>query len=263
MDNNNKISVFHNEEFGEVRTMVIDNEPWFVGKDVAETLGYGNPRDAVSKHVDDEDKRDGVAIRDSIGREQCPVFINESGLYSLVLKSQLPTAKKFKHWVTSEVLPSIRKTGTYVEPSVSSDYLFLLAESMRQKEQEIARLSTENQIQAEVIADYTPKIQYLDTIINSGDALATTQIAADYGMSANKLNKILHSAGIQRNVNGQWILYHKHMGMGYTKSETISFTHSDGSAGTKVQTKWTQKGRIMIHNILTEKGITALMDRGQ
>lgn len=107
----NDLKIYENKEFGEIRTVVKDGEPWFVGKDVAEILGYSNPRKAVIDHVDEEDKMDGVTIRDSIGRKQIPVLINESGLYSLILSSKQPNAKKFKKWVTSEVLPSIRKNG--------------------------------------------------------------------------------------------------------------------------------------------------------
>lgn len=109
----NNIQVFNNEELGCIRTVMINDQPWFVGKDIAVALGYSNTRDALAKRVDDEDKLDGVAICDSIGREQTPVLINESGLYSLILSSKLPSAKKFKRWVTSEVLPAIRKTGHY------------------------------------------------------------------------------------------------------------------------------------------------------
>ena len=115
----NEIKVFENAEFGSVRTLVINGEPYFVGKDVATILGYSNPRDAISKHVDDEDK--GVAKCDTLGGVQDLTMINESGLYSLILSSKMPTAKKFKHWVTSEVLPSIRKTGSYsVQQKVDS-----------------------------------------------------------------------------------------------------------------------------------------------
>lgn len=113
----NNLQVFKNEEFGEVRTVVIDNEPWFVGKDVATILGYSNPRDALAKRVDDEDK--GVAKCDTLGGAQDLTVINESGLYSLILSSKLPTAKKFKRWVTSEVLPAIRKTGSYGKPKAT------------------------------------------------------------------------------------------------------------------------------------------------
>lgn len=110
----NQIQIFKNEEFGDIRTVTIDGEPWFVGKDVAEILGYSNSRDALAKRVDEEDK--GVAKCDTLGGTQELTVINESGLYSLILSSKLQTAKKFKHWVTSEVLPSIRKTGAYEVP---------------------------------------------------------------------------------------------------------------------------------------------------
>lgn len=110
----NNLQIFNNEEFGQVRTMVIDGEPWFVGKDVADILEYSNSRKALLDHVDNEDKYDGVTIRDAIGRGQNTVVINESGLYSLILLSKMPNAKKFKRWVTSEVLPSIRGNGAYI-----------------------------------------------------------------------------------------------------------------------------------------------------
>ena len=110
----NEITVFNNDEFGSIRTLAIDGEPWFVGKDVADILRYSNPRDAISKHVDNEDK--GVAKCDTPSGAQQMTVINESGVYSLIFGSKLPTAKKFKRWVTSEVLPSIRKTGSYSKP---------------------------------------------------------------------------------------------------------------------------------------------------
>lgn len=112
----NAVQVFTNDEFGSVRTIAIDGEPWFVGKDVAEKLGYSKARKAIADHVDEEDKKHsyGVTIRDSTGREQKPIVINESGMYSLVLGSKLPAANKFKHWITSEVIPSIRMNGGYI-----------------------------------------------------------------------------------------------------------------------------------------------------
>lgn len=120
------LQIFSNEEFGSVRTMIIDNEIWFVGKDVAGILGYSNTRKALTDHVDDEDKLDGVTIRDSIGREQSPVLINESGLYSLILSSKMPNARKFKRWVTSEVLPTLRKTGHYEMENYSPEMQAIL-----------------------------------------------------------------------------------------------------------------------------------------
>lgn len=109
----NDIQVFINEELGNMRGINIDGEPWIVGKDVAVALGYSNPRKAILDHIDSDDKINGVTIRDSIGRPQKPVFINESGVYSLIFGSKLPDAKKFKKWVTSEVLPTLRKNGSY------------------------------------------------------------------------------------------------------------------------------------------------------
>lgn len=109
----NELQTFSNAQFGEIRSLVIDEMPYFVGRDVAKVLGYANTRDALAKRVDNEDKLTGVAICDTTGREQKPVLINESGLYSLILTSKLPSAKEFKHWVTASVLPMIRKTGVY------------------------------------------------------------------------------------------------------------------------------------------------------
>lgn len=255
----NKLMIFNNPEFGEIRTVEVNGEPWLVGKDVARALGYANPRKALDDHVNLEDKLqgDGVTIRDSMGREQHPTLINESGLYSLVLSSKLPGAKKFRRWVTSEVLPSIRKTGGYNLPKDYPSALRALADA---EEQRLA-LAAENERQRQVIAEFKPMRQYLDTILSSEGTMATTQIAADYDISAKQLNKILHEEGLQRNVNGQWILYREHMGKGYTKSETIAITRSDGRPDTKMYTKWTQKGRVLIHNILTRRGILPVMDR--
>lgn len=260
----NELMIFNNPEFGEIRTVEVDGEPWLVGKDVAQALGYSNTKDAVSRHVDTEDKR-GSRFPTPSGQQELTI-INESGLYSLVLGSKLPSAKKFKRWVTSEVLPSIRKNGMYLLPKDYPSALRALADSEEQRmalECTNATLAAENERQAQVIAEFEPIRQYVDTILESPDALATSQIAADYGMSAQELNKILRDEGVQHKVNGQWLLYKKHMNKGYTKSKTFQFTHSDGRADTKLHTQWTQKGRLMIHNILEKRGIVAMMDRGR
>jgi len=132
----NELQIFNNEEFGQIRTVEIDGEIYFVGKDVTEILGYSNPRKAIIDHVDEEDKTDGVTIRDSIGREQNPVCINESGLYSLILSSKMPNAKKFKRWVTSEVLPTLRKTGSYEMPNMSTEMRAILMIDQKQMKME-------------------------------------------------------------------------------------------------------------------------------
>lgn len=252
----NEMQVFNNPEFGEVRTIEENGAILFCGSDVAKALGYTNPSKAINDHCrGDLTKR--YPIVDALGRTQGAIFIPESDLYRLVFSSKLPTAEKFTDWVTKEVLPSIRKTGGYALPKDYPAALRALADAEEAK----LRLLAENQQQAQVIADFEPIRQYVDTILESKDTMATSQIAADYGLTAQKLNKILHDGGIQRNVNGQWLLYAKHMGRGYTKSKTIQIIRSDGRPDTIMQTQWTQKGRLMIHEILTARGIEAVMDR--
>lgn len=124
----NDLQIFNNEEFGEIRTVEIDGEPWFVGKDIAQALGYSNTSDAILKHVDEEDK--GVAKCDTLGGTQNLTVINESGVYALVFGSKLESAKKFKHWITSEVLPQIRKTGSYAVAKSPTELIVLMAQEM-------------------------------------------------------------------------------------------------------------------------------------
>lgn len=251
-----ELTIFENPEFGAVRTVELDGEPWLVGKDVAAALGYSNTRDALDRHVDPEDKNTVVNPDGNRGNPNMTI-INESGLYSLVLSSKLPTARKFRHWVTSEVLPSIRRTGGYNLPKDYPSALRALADT---EEKRLALLA-ENEAQRQVIADFEPVRQYVDTILHSKGSLATSQIAADYGISARALNRILHEEGIQHKVNSQWILYCEHMGKGWTDIRTIQFIHSDGRPDAKMMTYWTQKGRMMIHDLLAQRGIVPVMDR--
>lgn len=270
----NELKIFNNPEFGQLRTLVKDNETWFVGKDVAEILGYSNTQKAIRDHIDTEDKLTERFVLSGQNREA--VVINESGLYSLVLSSKLPNAKKFKRWVTSEVLPSIRKHGMYAtaqtietmlaDPDNAIRMLTALKEERAKRieqEKQIKTLTAENQMQAQMISEFKPKVEYVDIILRSTDTVTTTQIAADYGLSAKKLNKILHDEKIQHKVNDQWILYKEQMNKGYTKSETIDITRSDGRQETKMYTKWTQKGRLKIHEILTQLGFIANFDKEQ
>ena len=244
----NTPQIFNFEQI-EVRMIIVDDTPYFVGKDVAEILGYSNHRDALKKHVDDEDK-DGVAIRDAIGRQQNTIVVNESGLYSLIIGSKLPSAKKFKRWVTSEVLPSIRKTGSYSNvPQTFAQALRLAAD-----------LEEEKLMLEQKVAEYEPKITYLDTILSSTDTVTISQIAADYGMSAIAFNRILNELEVQRKVGNQWLLRKKHMNQGYTKSHTSEIPQSDGKVKVVMNTKWTQKGRLFIYNLLKEYDYFPEMD---
>ena len=177
----NQLKVFANPTFGSIRTLNIDGEPWFVGKDVADILGYTNPRDALAKHVDDEDKNT-VAICDGTPGNPNTTVINESGLYSLVLSSKLPTAKKFKRWVTSEVLPAIRKHGGYVagQEHMSDEELMAKALLMAQKTiaDRDARISA---LQVEV-AVAQPKAAYFDELVDRNLLTGIRETAKELGI---------------------------------------------------------------------------------
>lgn len=247
-----------NFEQNEVRTVLVNDEPYFVGKDVAEILGYSKSRNAISTHVDEEDKQD-APIQGGLGGKQKMTIINESGLYSLILKSKLPSAKKFKRWVTSEVLPAIRKHGGYLTPEkveealLNPDTIIQLATQL--KEERTGRLIAEQKI-----AEYEPKISYLDSILSSTDSVTISQIAADYGMSPQQMNKLLHKLGVQKKVGNQWLLCKKHMNQGYTKSHTTEIPKADGGTKIVMNTKWTQKGRLFIYELLKKEGYYPQMD---
>lgn len=259
-----ELQIFKNAEFGSVRTLTINDEPYFVGKDVAEILGYSNPRKAIIDHVDEEDKTDGVTIRDSIGREQTPVLINESGLYSLILSSKLPNAKKFKRWVTSEVLPAIRRHGIYAIDEVLNNPDMLIAALTELKaEREKTKLLTETvAVQKQQISEMKPKASYYDVVLNCKDLVAISVIAKDYGWSANRMNQYLHKKGVQyKQGNKIWLLYQKYSELGYTSTKTNSYSGSDGTVHTKPHTYWTQKGRLFIYELLKSDGILPNIER--
>lgn len=250
-----KLEIFENSEFGEIRTVEINNEPWFVGKDVAEILGYSNPRKAIGDHVDDEDK--GVTKCDTLGGSQDLTVINESGLYSLILSSKLPNAKTFKRWVTSEVLPAIRKHGLYAIDDILENPDIAIQALTKLKEERAARkaLELDNQVKSQQIAELQPKATYYDLILQCKDLLSVTEIAKDYGMSAKGLNAMLHELGVQYNQSGVWFLYAKYQHEGYTQTKTQNYNRPDGTQGSKVHTYWTQKGRLFIYNLLKSEGI--------
>lgn len=257
----NNMEIFKNNEFGEIRTLKINNEPWFVGKDVAEILGYKDTSDAMKRHVDEDDK--GVGEIPTPGGKQNMKIINESGLYSLILSSKLPSAKKFKRWVTGEVLPTIRKHGAYMTDNVleqaisNPDFMIGLLNELKEEQKHRKLLQEENQKLAIKIEKDKPKIDYIDEILRSKNTMTITQIAKDYDLSGRELNKILHNEKVQYKCGNQWLLYAKHIGKGYTKSNT--FVDNLGEA--RINTKWTQKGRLMIHELLTKLGYVAVMDR--
>lgn len=229
-----EIKTFENEQFGKVRIVILDDgEPWFVGKDVAAALGYANPQKAVRDHVNDEDK--GVNEMDTPGGKQQVPIINESGLYSLILSSKLESAKHFKHWVTSEVLPSIRKNGIYATDNVIDDILnnpdFGIALLTKLKEEREARKDAErkNAILMHVNKTYT-----------------MTEIAKELNMrSAQELNQALAEKHIQYKVNGTWVLYSDYSNLGYEdiKQEVLD------------------SGKVIYHRKITQLGRQFIIDQ--
>lgn len=253
----NELQVFKNAEFGSVRTTVIDGEPFFVGKDVAEILGYSNSRDVISKHVDEEDK--GVAKCDTLGGMQELTLINESGLYSLILRSQLPKARQFKRWVTAEILPAIRRHGMYAideileNPDLAIEALTQLKEERRKRK----ALELTAAVQKQQIAELSPKASYYDLILQNRNTVPVTQIAKDYGMSGRKFNELLHDLGVQYRFRKTWLLYQHYADLGYTQSKTFAID----AEKSVMHTYWTQKGRLFLYDLLKGEGILPLIEQ--
>lgn len=235
----------------EVRTVMRNNKPYFIGKDVAEALGYRRPTKAIADHIDDEDK-DEVPIQDSIGRSQMTPIINESGLYSLILKSNLDTAKRFKRWVTSEVLPSIRKRGLYATDELLDNPDLLIQVATELKNEREQRLIAEQRIN-----ELQPKATYYDLVLQNKSLISVSKIAKDYGKSAQWLNSKLHELGVQYKQGGTWLLYQKYADKGYTQSTT----HVIDEERNKLFTKWTQKGRLFIYELLKNQDVLPLIEQ--
>ena len=240
----NEIQIFNNEEFGNIRTVNIDGEPWFVGKDVANALGYSNNRKAISDHVGEEDKRDGVTIRDSIGREQNPILINESGVYSLIFGSKLESAKRFKHWVTSEVLPTIRKTGGYHTVPQGKELLALAVLEAKKTIEE----------QNHKIKEMQPKAIFADAVSASETSILVGDLAklicqSGYQIGQKRLfewlrqNGYLMKCGSSRNMPTQ-----RYLEQGLFEVKESNVQNPDGSIRITRTTKITGRGQLYFVN---------------
>lgn len=232
-----------------VRTMQINGEAWFVGKDVAETLGYKNGSRDINAHVDEEDRLKYQISTAGQKREQ--TIINESGLYSLILSSKLSSAKRFKRWVTSEVLPSIRKHEAYmtdrkIEEILSDpDTIIKLATELKAERE--ARAIAEQKL-----SEAKPKLDYVDKILKSKKTILTTHLATDYGCSAVAFNRMLCDKKIQRKVRDTYVLYSQYQGHGWTHTFARAIKTKHGQE-VKEQMEWTQKGNIGLYNLLKER----------
>ena len=238
----NEIKVFSNEEFGKVRVLNIDNEPWFVGRDVAEVLGYSNTRDAISKHVDEEDK--GVAKCDTPSGAQQMTIINESGMYSLILSSKLPNAKKFKRWVTSEVLPSIRKTGSYNLPDFNNP-----AEAARAWAKEYE----EKQKALAQVTEMKPKAEFYDDVTGSTDTIDIGSVAKVLNIPNMGRNKLFAFLRENKILNRRNEPYQEYVDKGYFRQIETSWEHN-GTTHINLKTVVFQKGVDYIRQLVLKKG---------
>lgn len=242
----------------QVRTVTIDGEPYFVGKDVANILGYSNGSRDINAHTDEEDRLKYQISTAGQMREQ--TVINESGLYSLILGSKLPQAHEFKRWVTSEVLPTIRKHGAYMTPAkieevlTDPDTIIQLATQLKQERE--GRLIAEQKVN-----ELTPKATYYDKVLSDKSLVTITQIAKDYGMSGRAMNRKLHELKVIYKQGQTWLLYAKYQKTGWTHSETVMVPKKDGTEKAVLNTKWTQQGRLGLYELLKSNDIIPLIEQ--
>lgn len=235
----------------ELRIVEIENEPWFVAKDACNILDIKNTTDTL-KRLDNDER-----ARFNLGRQGSANIVNESGLYELIFASRKPEAKEFKRWIKKDVLPSIRKHGAYMTQDtleralLNPDTLIQLATNL--KEERTQRLIAEQRVN-----ELQPKADYYDSILKNKSLMTISIIAKNYGMSATKMNELLHDLGVQYKQSKTWLLYGKHQEKGYTHTEMIGV---QGSDNLKPSTKWTQKGHIFIYELLKKNDILPLIER--
>lgn len=253
----NQLQIFKNKEFGTIRTITIDSEPWFVGKDVAEALGYKNTKDALSRHVDPEDKR-GSRIATPSGVQEMTV-INESGLYSLVLSSKLPTAKQFKRWVTSEVLPSIRKTGGYIPTNNLSDSE-IMARALLIAQKSIDEKNAQIEKQSALLEEQAPKVLFAESVTASHTSILIFDLAKlirqnGVAIGGTRLFQWMRENGylIKRKGTDYNMPTQKSMEMGLFEVKETVVTHGDGHTSVNKTPKVTGRGQVYFINKFLSK----------
>ena len=262
-----KSELFKHPKFGNLRVMTDENgDPWFVGKVVAEVLGYKNPAEAVTDHVVSVDRKSlrfkaySKTLLAKLWQGQDysdKILINESGLYSLILGSKLPAAIEFKHWVTSEVLPQIRRTGGYIpthdgEGKPLSD-LEIMSLAFQIHERTIAERDRKIAEQDETIRVLEPKATYCDEVLESVNCMTMTQVAKEHGTTHAALTKMLHEKGVIYLQSGQWMLYADFCNHGLTRNRTHSYHDNLGVVHSHSYLVWTEKGRMFLDGILRRR----------
>lgn len=258
-----ELQVFNYEE-KQMRTVQREDGLWWVLKDVCDVLGLGSPH-KVADRLDEDEK--GRNLIPTLGGEQSVYIVNESGLYNVILRSDKPEAKKFKRWVTHDVLPTIRKHGAYMTPEtleaaiLNPDTMIRLCTKLKAEQEARGRLELENAQQRQIIGELKPLADYTSVILKNPGLVTITQIAKDYGMSGRAMNRLLAEKGVQYKQSGQWLLYQKYHDKGYTHSKTIDIVRTDGTKDVRMETKWTQKGRLFLYELLKADGILPVIER--
>lgn len=258
----NDIKIFENEKFGKIRTAGTADNPYFCLADICKILGINNVTDVKNRLK--KDGVDSIEVIDTLGRKQKACFINEQNLYKVIMRSDKPLAEPFQDWVCGDVLPTIRKTGTYGLPQTFGEALMLAAKQQLQieeQQQTIEAHETEILALSDKISEMKPKTVYYDQILKSKNTVLVTQIAKDYGYSAYKFNQLLKTLHIQYKVREQWVLYAEYSDKGYTKSTSYPVDYHDGTYITKMRTEWTQKGRLFLYETLKANNILPLIEQ--
>ena len=249
----NKMMIFKNPAFGEVRSMTDGkNNIWFVGKDVACSLGYKNPSNALQQHVDEEDKTSYLIQVSGSNYKANTLFINESGLYALILGSKLPQAKAFKRWVTSEVLPAIRKDGGYIATKPDDTPEAIMARALLIAKSTIDRLEQEKDVLTQQNRVLSAKADHLDNVMLCSQCYTTTQIAKELDMSINELTAKLLEMRIIYRQSGQYMLYAPFARLGLARNKTVDVDMHGVMKVCRPYLVWTEKGRIFIHNLMKQ-----------
>jgi prophage antirepressor-like protein len=258
----NDLHIF-NYNGNEVRTVETNGETWWALKDICGILDIANHKDLPKRLEEDEVGRFEFPHPQNVDKSIELVCVNESGLYNVILRSDKPQAKPFRKWVTSEVLPSIRKNGMYAtdELIANPDLAIAAFTALKEEREKRAALETTIAVQEQQISELKPKASYYDMVLNCSDLLSATEIAKDYGKSAKWLNKLLQEQGVQFKQRGIWLLYQKYAELGYTSTRTDPYNGKDGTIHTKPHTYWTQKGRLFIYDLLKSIGILPTIER--
>lgn len=244
----------------EVRTVTVNNEPWWVLTDVCKVLEISHIKDTVNRL--DSDEVGQTEVIDKLGRKQIAYIINESGLYSAILRSDKPQAKPFRKWVTSEVLPSIRKTGMYATDELlnNPDLAIKAFTALKEEREKNKLLTEENAKKQNLLNEISPKAEFAEHLIDDGRLITATEIAKDYGMTSRQLNSLLNEFKIQFKVNGRWVLHKQYADKDY--AQTVScFDRYSGAERRSL--KWTYKGKQFLYDFLKEKGLKPLANRSK